>query len=121
DSELYNAEARLEWYFGPDEKASAAGFYKKIDRPIEAFVTQLNNQYTTSFANAPTAQLFGGEFEVQKYFGLPGGLWEEGQRIVVIGNYTYTQSELRVRPGDTVAVFAASSNLATDYFRDGAP
>jgi hypothetical protein len=121
DSELINGEVRAEWYVAPDQRVSVAGFYKKIDRPIEAFVTQLNNQYTTSYANAPSAQLYGGELEVQKYLELPGGLWEEGQRFVLIGNYTYTQSKVRVRPGDTVAVFAASSDLATDYFRDGAP
>jgi len=117
DSELYNAEARVEWYFAPDQRISASGFYKKIDRPIEAFVTQLSGAFVTSYANAPEARLYGGEFEVQKYFDLG---WDE-RRIVAIANYTYTQSELKVAPGDTTAVFAASSGVATDYFRDGAP
>jgi outer membrane receptor protein involved in Fe transport len=117
DSQLYNAEARLEWYFAPDQRVSLSGFYKKIDRPIEAFVTQLSGAFLTSYANAPEARLYGGEFEVQKHFDLG---WNE-RRIVVIGNYTFTKSELRVSPTDTTAVFAASSGLATDYFRDGAP
>ena len=117
DSELYNAEGRLEWYFAPDQRVSVAGFYKKIDRPIEAFVTQLSGAFLTSYANAPEARLYGGEFEVQKYFDLG---WDE-RRIVLTGNYTYSRSELRVGPADTVAVFAASSGVATDYFRDGAP
>jgi outer membrane receptor protein involved in Fe transport len=121
DSELFNAEARAEWYFAADQRLSVAGFYKKIDRPIEGFVTSLSGFLTTSFANAPSARLIGGELELQKYFDIPGGVWESGQRVVVIGNYTYTKSELQVGPEDTVAVFAASSSLATDYFRDGAP
>ena len=46
---------------------------------------------------------------------------DEPARWCVIGNYTYTKSELKVAPGDTVAVFASSSTAATDFFRDGAP
>jgi outer membrane receptor protein involved in Fe transport len=117
DSQLYNAEARAEWYFAPDQRISVSGFYKKLDRPIEAFVTQLSGAFVTSYANAPEARLYGAEVEVQKYFDLG---WEN-RRIVAIGNYTYTKSELKVGPDDTTAVFAASSGAATDYFRDGAP
>jgi outer membrane receptor protein involved in Fe transport len=117
DSQLYNAEARLEWYFAPDQRVSASGFYKKIDRPIEAFVTQLSGAFLTSYANAPEARLYGGELEVQKYFDTGWG----DRRVVVTGNYTYTQSELKVGPDDTTAVFAASSGVASDYFRDGSP
>ncbi|WP_236617655.1 hypothetical protein [Sphingobium ummariense] len=40
---------------------------------------------------------------------------------MAIANYTYTKSKLKVSEGDTVAVFGASSTLATDFFRDGAP
>jgi len=122
DSQLYNGEARVEYYFAGDQRISAAGFYKKIKRPIEAYVTQLGGQFTTSFANAPSARLYGAEFEVQKYFDLAGfaGL-PEAERLAITANYTYTKSELQVNSADTVAVFAASSGVATDYFRDGAP
>src|SRR3546814_2189711 len=37
DSKLFNAEARYEWFFGKGERFTLAGFYKKIDNPIEAF------------------------------------------------------------------------------------
>jgi outer membrane receptor protein involved in Fe transport len=122
DSELWNAEARAEWYFGGDERVSLSGFYKQIDRPIESFVGQFSGSFTTSYANAPSARLYGAEFEVQKYFDLGGiaGL-PEAERLVVIGNYTYSKSELQVKADDTVAVFGAFSAIATDYFRDGAP
>ena len=126
DSELYNAEARLEYYFGPEERVSVSGFYKKIDRPIESFVTP---DLATSFANAPEAQLYGAEVEVSKYFNLDslGGIFNS-RRLVAIGNYTYTKSKLKVSPGDSTFVFGAAqvedcgnAACASDYFRDGAP
>jgi outer membrane receptor protein involved in Fe transport len=121
DSQLYNGEARLEYYLGRDERISLSGFYKKIENPIEAFISALNANLTTSYANAPEAQLYGGELEVQKYFGL-GDLGGEGhRRLVLIGNYTYTKSELKVGPEDTVQVYGAASTIAGDYFRDGVP
>jgi outer membrane receptor protein involved in Fe transport len=42
------------------------------------------------------------------------------RRVVVIANYTYSKSKIHVSANDPVAVFAASSTKATDYFRDGA-
>ena len=124
DSQLTNAEARYEWYYGRDEQLSVAGFYKRINKPIESFVTLTDNQAITSFANAPSADLYGVEVETQKYFDLSGigeGNFWAARRALVIANYTYTQSSLNVRADDTAAVFASSATLATDYFRDGAP
>lgn len=123
DSELFNTEARFEWYFARDQRFSLAGFYKKIDRPIETFISLNSDSFVTSFANAPKADLYGGEVELQKYFDLAD--WSDGaffstRRLVAIANYTYTKSKLKVRPGDTTSVFGASSTLATDYFQDGA-
>ncbi|MXO75844.1 TonB-dependent receptor plug domain-containing protein [Altererythrobacter aerius] len=121
DSTLINGEARFEWYFAPEQRVSVAGFYKKIDRPIEAFVTGID--LLTSFANAPEAQLYGAEVEAIKYVPLDsiGGGFFTPRRLALIANYTYTKSELSVSPDDTVAVFGAASTIATDYFRDGAP
>ncbi|NJC07127.1 outer membrane receptor protein involved in Fe transport [Polymorphobacter fuscus] len=124
DSQLFNAEARYEWYFGTDEQLSVAGFFKRIDNPIESFVSFSDNLVITSFANAPKADLYGVELETQKYFDLAdvgkGAFWAS-RRALLIANYTYTQSKLKVGPNDPVAVFASAANLATDYFRDGAP
>lgn len=119
DSTLYNGEARFEYYFARDERVSLAGFYKKIDDPIEAFLAGVD--LTTSYANAPEATLYGAEFDVQKYFDL-GDWWGEGfRRLLLLGNYTYTQSELKVGPDDVVNYFGAASTIASDYFRDGVP
>jgi len=120
DSELTNAEARYEWYFDTDQRFSTAVFYKKITNPIESFVA--GDDFTTSYANAPEANLMGVEFDAQKYFdlsGLGGDFWA-ARRFVLNGNYTYTMSELKVAKNDRISVFASSSKNATDFFKDGA-
>src|SRR3546814_1423185 len=46
------------------------------------------------------------------------------RRIVLIGNYTDTQSELKVKEGDTTVPYTYGSGplpAASDYFMDGAP
>jgi TonB-dependent receptor len=122
DSEFKNAEARFEWYFAPEERFSIAGFYKQIDRPIEAFTGFNDNTPVTSFANAPEATLYGAELELQKYFPLDvmsDGAFFGSRRAVVIGNYTYTDSTISVGDGDTVSVFGTSTQPAQNFFRDG--
>jgi TonB-dependent receptor len=124
DSQLYNAEARYEWYFARDQRVTVAGFFKRLKNPIETFSSFEDNSVITSFANAPEADLYGAELEVQKYFDLGG---EEGtgffgtRRAVVIANYTYTKSKISVGATDPVAVFASAANLASDFFVDGTP
>jgi outer membrane receptor protein involved in Fe transport len=122
DSQLTNAEARYEWYFARDQRLSFSAFYKKIDRPIEAFLT--GGDLVTSFANAPRAELYGAEVEAQKHFdlsGLSGSDFFAARRLVVIANYTYTKSKLKVTAADRTTVFGAASTNALDFFRDGSP
>lgn len=121
DSQLYNGEIRFEYYFAPEQRFSLSGFYKKLDKPIEAFVTGVDLE--TSYANAPEAQLYGAEVDVQKYFDLSGigGDFFAVRRFVAAGNYTFTKSKLKVGANDSVSVFGAASTIANDYFRDGAP
>lgn len=127
DSQLWNAEARAEWYMGKDERLTAAAFYKKIDNPIETYTT-ITDTYavTTSFANAPEASLYGFELEAQKYVPLDG--WDspffQSRRIALVGNYTYTQSKLKVREGDTTIPYVYTAGdlpAASDYFLNGVP
>ena len=116
DSQLYNAEGRFEWYFAPNQRVSIGGFFKRLDNPIESFLVRPGNEYITTYANAPSADLYGAEFELQKYFDL-----FTDRRLLVAANYTYTKSRLKVKEGDTTAVYGSSSNDALDYFRNGAP
>jgi len=122
DSEFANAEARYEWYFAPEQRLSVAGFYKKIDNPIEAFTGFNDNTPETSFANAPEAVLYGAELEVQKHF--PIGDYIQGEyfstrRAVIGGNYTYTQSRINVEAGDSVSVYGTAVQPASNFFADG--
>lgn len=123
DSQLYNAEGRFEWYFAPEQRLSIGGFWKKIKNPIETYASFDGNSVTTRFANAPEATLYGVEFEVQKYFDLSGwgGFWVN-RRGVFIGNYTWSQSKLKVGADDPVQAFPfTGATLASQFFRDGAP
>ncbi|MGN6280098.1 MAG: TonB-dependent receptor domain-containing protein [Sphingomonas sp.] len=122
DSQLYNAEARWEWYFAQDQRLSLGGFYKRIEHPIEAFTGFSDNQPQTSYANAPRARLYGAEVELQKYFdlGLHGDFWGN-HRAVVIANYTYSHSKIGVKDSDIVSVYGTSDQPATNFFRDGVP
>ncbi|MDC0886823.1 TonB-dependent receptor [Altererythrobacter sp.] len=126
DSQLVNAEVRAEYYFGSGSRAAIAGFYKKIDNPIEPFSSFTDNSQTTQFANAPEATLFGGEAEVQVNYDLIDlGGWFESKRAVVVANYTYTQSELKVDAADETFVFTPGVGSvprpASSIFFDGTP
>jgi outer membrane receptor protein involved in Fe transport len=124
DSQLINAEMRYEWYYARDQRLSVAAFYKHIDNPIETYISPVgDNSFTTSFANAPSASLYGAELEVQKYFSLQGiseGAFLSPRRLVAILNYTYTRSNLKVGAEDIVRVYGVNDQPASNYFRDGA-
>lgn len=129
DSELLNAEARAEYYFGRGNRLSLAGFYKEIDNPIEPYVSiGADTNYTTRFANAPTAELYGSEFEfsmTKPLMDLGATGWLESKQLVLVTNYTYTQSKLKLAAGDTTRIFTAGvgpvENDATLFFNDGDP
>jgi len=121
DSEFINAEARYEWYFAAKERFSVSAFYKKIDRPIEAFTGFDDNNPVTSFANAPEADLYGSELELETHFAFDGAsstFWSS-RSAVVIGNYTFTNSKFTVGPEDTVSVYGTTTQPASNFFRDG--
>lgn len=122
DSELTNAEARLEYYFGRANRVSLAGFYKDIENPIEIFSSFSDNNQISGFANAPSATLYGAEFEAQvTYPTIDWGGWFENKQIIAVTNYTWTQSELKVGAGDIARVFPFADQPATNFFRDGVP
>ena len=131
DSQLYNAEARYEWFFGRDQRFTLAGFFKRINNPIEAvaFFPAGTDNLQTGFANAPKANLYGAEVEVQKKFNIApmiGSDFFATKRLLVIANYTYTHSNVKVgdelvasplQPSNGAAVLQPASLI----FRDGAP
>jgi outer membrane receptor protein involved in Fe transport len=122
DSELTNFEARLEYYFGGASRASLAGFYKDLDSPVEAYIAPEQGTLVTGFANAPKATLYGAEVDVQYSWDLIGlGSWFASREIVVVGNYTYTNSELSVSDGDVTIDRFGIERPASLFFVDGAP
>jgi outer membrane receptor protein involved in Fe transport len=124
DSEFTNAELRYEWYFAPEQRLSLAGFYKDIDRPIEAFTSFSDNTPITSFANAPRATIMGVELELQKYFDLDlifDSSFFSSRRAVVISNYTWSESEIEVGVDDTTEFFGTATQPAVNFFIDGSP
>ena len=124
DSQLTNYEARAEYYIGGGDRVSVAGFYKDISNPIEAFIVTAGggNSLITSFANAPSASLYGAEFEFQYNQELyDWGGWFESKALVFVVNYTYTQSEISVASGDITFVPPTGATDATQFFNDGDP
>jgi TonB-dependent receptor len=132
DSQLYNLEARYEWFFARDQRITLAGFYKRIDNPIEqvGFFPTPDARLQTGFTNLPRARLYGAEIEAQKYIPLDfisGGM--AGKRAVVIANYTWTHSALTaddtcvagVLEGTTLGACPTNFAPAASLFRDGAP
>ena len=122
DSELTNFELRGEYYFGGGDRVSVAGFYKDIENPIEAFSSFSDNAQLTSFANAPSATLWGVEADLQYTFDLFnwGGFFET-KELLVISNYTYTNSEIAVAEDDITRLFPGGDTPASNLFVDGVP
>lgn len=124
DSRFTNAEVRYENYFSSGQRFSLAAFHKRIDDPIEAYTYFPQSTPETSFANAPAATLQGVEAEVQKHFGLHGLRNEllSQRRVVLVGNYTFTDSRIDVGADDTTQIFGSGETTkpASLYFVDGA-
>ncbi len=123
DSKLLNLEGRAEYYFGGPRKVSLAGFYKKIDNPIENFLISASGELLTSFANAPSAELYGAEVDFGYSWDLAswGGSFFEAKQVLVLLNYTYTQSSISVGPGDLAPIPGATTQVASQLFDNGAP
>jgi len=126
DSELTNFEARAEYYLGGKNRVSLAGFYKDIEEPIEPIVLAVAGaDLNTTFANAPAATLFGAELEL--VYGLDlsslGGSFFETKDLLIIANYTYTDSQLDIpQDSETRVITPQFGDVAAfTVFEDGAP
>jgi len=128
DTELLNIEGRAEYYLTSKNRLTVAGFYKKLDNPIESFVFSQSGfgNLLTSFANAPAADLYGAEVDLSYGIDLynAGGIFETKQ-ILILANYTYSKSSLSVAAGDVtfhpLGGRQTGELAANQLFRDGAP
>ncbi|KQU62262.1 TonB-dependent receptor [Sphingomonas sp. Leaf339] len=136
DTKLYNLEGRYEWFYARDQRVTLGGFYKRIDNPIEqvGFYPGSDDRLQTGFTNLPSATLYGGEFEVQKFFplGFLNSDFFATRRLLAIANYTYTKSKINAsdtcvpNPGDVNGTLrlngcAAGFGFASSLFRSDAP
>jgi len=104
DTEITNYDLRYEWYFARQQYLTLGVFYKLLDKPIESSVVDQGASISQTFLNAPEAVVQGAEIELKKYFEFPlAGLdFVANKRWLMSGNYTYSNSEVRVGEGDMV-------------------
>ncbi|NNU17115.1 TonB-dependent receptor [Parvularcula sp. ZS-1/3] len=113
NSEIFNVDARAEWYFSRGEFATLGVFFKDIDNPIERVATTRESGVTT-FVNSPSAELYGAEFEFEKRYDLArfGDFWAD-QEMIFVYNYTYTDSSVGV-DGDVIRPVQSDGTIRPD-------
>ena len=124
DTQIYNFDARYEHYFENGQHLTVGGFYKRLNKPVEALaVLGSDGAFQQTYFNAPRADLYGVEVEAKKYFEIASGSsWIDEKHWFVGLNYTFTQSALKVHAGDTVVLNTTgvrSTPSATDYLKGG--
>ena len=98
DSEIDNIDLRAEYYFGLNQFLTAGIFYKDILNPIEETVNESGDLIITSYQNVPSAEITGFEIEYEQIFE---AIMDSNNDLIVKFNYTDTDSEVIVNPGDT--------------------
>lgn len=116
DTEFKNYDARLEYFFGRDRFITIGAFYKDITDPIEEATNELDGRLRTGFIAAPSAEIYGGEFEFRNRFEMPFDIpFIEGAEWLFTTNYTLSFSEVSAgdeligNPFDAGSLIAASS------------
>ncbi|TPV94651.1 MAG: TonB-dependent receptor [Myxococcales bacterium FL481] len=103
-SDIWNADARIEWFPGSGEVLAASVFYKQFIDPIERVAPPA----MISFANADSAVNVGGELELRKDLGFMAPKESSARkvfkRLTVGANFAYTYSQVRLRPPCDLAV-----------------
>ncbi len=132
NTETDNFDARIEYYFGRDQFVTVGGFYKDMTRPIEEALFDTGDSLNFLYINAPSAKLYGAEFEFEKRFVLAGtfkgGGWlgqlGETKDLVFNANYTWSNSNVSADGDVTVNIPNASGSVtrpAASFFPDDRP
>ena len=91
-SPLKNYDARFEYYADNGDNFSVGAFYKDIEAPIESVLSVGDEDYTLSFINGQTAEVYGVEAEwLHDLTWLSNGLFTSG-------NITVSDSEVTIDP-----------------------
>ena len=124
DTEISNFDLRYEWYFDRQQYLTFGAFYKDLKNPVESTVIELASlEYQQTFLNSPKAEIKGLEVEGKKYFDFPDSELEfvRNKRWLIQANYTWSDSEVKVGPNDTVrTTFGLGlEDPASFYIADG--
>ncbi len=91
-SPIKNYDARFEYYGENGNNYSVAAFYKDITAPIETILSVGDTEYTATFVNGETGEVYGIEAEfLQDINWLADGLFTSG-------NITLSDSEVSIDP-----------------------
>ncbi|MEO1419973.1 MAG: TonB-dependent receptor [Pseudomonadota bacterium] len=116
NSEIDNFDLRFEYYFGRGQFVTLGGFYKDITNPIETTTLQVGGLLGQTFVNAPSADLFGFEFEYEQTFDIGGWIPAvpllNSSDLVIKTNYTFTDSEVST-DGDVILATVISGQPAS--------
>jgi TonB-dependent receptor len=118
-TEIQNYDLRWEWFLGPRELISIAGFYKQFDGHIElvAFETAPDNLKPR---NSGSAEVLGVEMEVKKSLGfLANETSKILNRFFIGGNLTLVQSAVDMREVNTGNEGQTEYELRLENLRPG--
>lgn len=91
-SDLKNYDARFEYYMDNGDNFSVAAFYKDITAPIETILKVGDEDYTATFVNGDTGEVYGIEAEwMYDLSNVTSGLF-------TAGNITLSDSEVSINP-----------------------
>lgn len=120
NSDIDNYDARWEWYFEDQQYVTVGGFYKKLKNPIEETINEAGDNLQTTFQNVPRADLYGVEFEFKYVMESPfESAWLSTKNFFLSANYTWSESKLKIEPGDTVIRNNGTALPAEFVVRDG--
>ena len=94
---ITNLDLRYEWFNAPGSILAVSGYYKRLDRPIERVITDLDNN-VNQFQNVDRATILGAEVELRQRLAALGGPFAGPVlRSLNLGaNVTATRSEITI-------------------------
>ena len=103
NSKLTNFDVRWEWYFQDQDYVTLGGFYKKLKDPVEETINEVGDNLQTTFQNVPRATVWGVEAEFKYVFeSMSDSSWLRTKNFFFSTNYTFSDSSIDIKPGDTV-------------------
>ncbi|MEJ5368342.1 MAG: TonB-dependent receptor [Bryobacteraceae bacterium] len=97
-AQVRNTDLRWEWFPGGNRLLAASFFHKDFDNPIEVTILPSNDLRQT-FINAAGARNVGFEIEGRTTLSI---LSPRLRELFVGGNYTFVDSNIRIRPQDSI-------------------